>query len=128
MGRKENDFFIMGEQVITIHPLDYLFKGLEASEVFKLRLVNLFNKEVERLRVLKRELESIRSIVKNNRGNSRKLTELFGNDPNFMPLVAKFISNLAELDELSFCDAISEMVGVINRSAKCVIQVQIKVN
>ena len=104
----------MGEQVITIHPLDYLFKGLEASEVIKLRLVNLINKDVERLRVLKRELESIRSIVKNNRGNSRKLTELFGNDPNFMPLVAKFISNLAELEDLSFCDTISEMVGVIN--------------
>ncbi len=53
----------MGEQIITIHPLDYLFKGLEASEVIKLRLVNLISKEVEILKVLKEELKSIQKIV-----------------------------------------------------------------
>jgi hypothetical protein len=45
-----------------------------------------------------------------------------------MPLVAKFITILTELDEISACNTISEMIGVLNKISECILQIQIHLN
>jgi len=118
----------MEDPVVAIHPLDYLFQGLEAAEVLKLHLVSLVKEEANRLRNLKLKLNSIRKLVEVNQTNSRKLVQIFQEDQNIMPLVAKFITILTELDEISACNTISEMIGVLNRITECMLQVQIHLN
>jgi hypothetical protein len=118
----------MEDPVIVIHPLDYLFQGLEAAEVLKLHIVSLIKEEAHRLKNLKLKLNSVRRLVEVNQANSRKLTQMFQENQNIMPLVAKFITILAELDEISACNTISEMIGVLNRITECMIQVQIQLN
>jgi len=118
----------MEDPVVAIHPLDYLFQGLEAAEVLKLHLVSLVKEEANRLRNLKLKLNSIRKLVEVNQTNSRKLVQIFQEDLNIMPLVAKFITILTELDEISACNTISEMIGVLNRITECMLQIQIHLN
>ena len=118
----------MEDPVVAIHPLDYLFQGLEAAEVLKLHLVSLIKKEANRLRNLKLKLNSIRKLVEVNQTNSRKLVQIFQEDQNTMPLVAKFITILTELDEISACNTISEMIGVLNKITECMLQIQIHLN
>ena len=118
----------MEDPVVAIHPLDYLFQGLEAAEVLKLHLVSLIKEEENRLRNLKLKLNSIRKLVEVNQTNSRKLVQIFQEDLNIMPLVAKFITILTELDEISACNTISEMIGVLNKITECMLQVQIHLN
>ena len=118
----------MEDPVVAIHPLDYLFQGLEAAEVLKLHLVSLVKEEANRLRNLKLKLNSIRKLVEVNQTNSRKLVQIFQEDQNIMPLVAKFITILTELDEISACNTISEMIGVLNRITECMLQIQIHLN
>lgn len=118
----------MEDPVVAIHPLDYLFQGLEAAEVLKLHLVSLIKEEANRLRNLKLKLNSIRKLVEVNQTNSRKLVQIFQEDQNIMPLVAKFITILTELDEISACNTISEMIGVLNKISECMLQVQIHLN
>ena len=118
----------MEDPVVAIHPLDYLFQGLEAAEVLKLHLVSLVKEEANRLRNLKLKLNSIRKLVEVNQTNSRKLVQIFQEDLNIMPLVAKFITILTELDEISACNTISEMIGVLNKISECMLQVQIHLN
>jgi len=118
----------MEDPVVAIHPLDYLFQGLEAAEVLKLHLVSLVKEEANRLRNLKLKLNSIRRLVEVNQTNSRKLVQIFQKDQNIMPLVAKFITILTELDEISACNTISEMIGVLNKITECMLQVQIHLN
>jgi len=118
----------MEDPVVAIHPLDYLFQGLEAAEVLKLHLVSLVKEEANRLRNLKLKLNSIRKLVEVNQTNSRKLVQIFQEDQNIMPLVAKFITILTELDEISACNTISEMIGVLNKITECMLQVQIHLN
>ena len=118
----------MEDPVVAIHPLDYLFQGLEAAEVLKLHLISLVKEEANRLRNLKLKLNSIRKLVKVNQTNSRKLVQIFQEDQNIMPLVAKFITILTELDEISACNTISEMIGVLNRITECMLQIQIHLN
>ena len=115
----------MEDPVVAIHPLDYLFQGLEAAEVLKLHLVSLVKEEANRLRNLKLKLNSIRKLVEVNQTNSRKLVQIFQEDQNIMPLVAKFITILTELDEISACNTISEMIGVLNKITECMLQIQI---
>jgi hypothetical protein len=118
----------MEDPVVAIHPLDYLFQGLEAAEVLKLHLVSLIKEEANRLRNLKIKLNSIRKLVEVNQANSRKLVQIFQEDQNIMPLVAKFITILTELDEISACNTISEMIGVLNKISECILQIQIHLN
>jgi PP-loop superfamily ATP-utilizing enzyme len=118
----------MEEPVVKIHPLDYLFQGLEAAEVLKLHIVSLIKEEANRLKTLKLKLNSVRRIVEVNQINSEKLTQIFENDQNFMPLVARFITVLAELDEISACKTILEMIQVLNKITECMIQVQVQLN
>jgi len=118
----------MEDPVVAIHPLDYLFQGLEAAEVLKLHLVSLVKEEANRLRNLKLKLNSIRKLVEVNQTNSRKLVQIFQEDLNIMPLVAKFITILTELDEISACNTISEMIGVLNKISECMLQIQIHLN
>ena len=118
----------MEDPVVAIHPLDYLFQGLEAAEVLKLHLVSLIKEEANRLRNLKLKLNSIRKLVEVNQTNSRKLVQIFQEDQNIMPLVAKFITILTELDEISACNTISEMIGVLSRITECMLQIQIHLN
>jgi len=118
----------MEDPVVAIHPLDYLFQGLEAAEVLKLHLVSLVKEEANRLRNLKLKLNSIRKLVEVNQTNSRKLVQIFQEDQNIMPLVAKFITILTELDEISACNTISEMIGALNKITECMLQVQIHLN
>ena len=118
----------MEDPVVAIHPLDYLFQGLEAAEVLKLHLISLVKEEANRLRNLKLKLNSIRKLVEVNQTNSRKLVQIFQEDQNIMPLVAKFITILTELDEISACNTISEMIGVLNKITECMLQVQIHLN
>jgi hypothetical protein len=118
----------MEDPVVAIHPLDYLFQGLEAAEVLKLHLVSLIKEEANRLRNLKLKLNSIRKLVEVNQTNSRKLVQIFQEDQNIMPLVAKFITILTELDEISACNTISEMIGVLNKISECILQIQIHLN
>jgi hypothetical protein len=118
----------MEDPVVAIHPLDYLFQGLEAAEVLKLHLVSLVKEEANRLRNLKLKLNSIRKLVEVNQTNSRKLVQIFQEDQNIMPLVAKFITILTELDEISACNTISEMIGVLNKISECILQIQIHLN
>ena len=118
----------MEDPVVAIHPLDYLFQGLEAAEVLKLHLVSLIKEEANRLKNLKLKLNSIRKLVEVNQANSRKLTQIFQQNQNIMPLVAKFITILTELDEISACNTISEMIGVLNKITECMLQVQIHLN
>ena len=118
----------MEDPVVAIHPLDYLFQGLEAAEVLKPHLVSLIKEEANRLRNLKLKLNSIRKLVEVNQTNSRKLVQIFQEDQNIMPLVAKFITILTELDEISACNTISEMIGVLNKITECMLQVQIHLN
>jgi hypothetical protein len=118
----------MEDPVVAIHPLDYLFQGLEAAEVLKLHLISLIKEEANRLRNLKLKLNSIRKLVEVNQTNSRKLIQIFQEDQNIMPLVAKFITILTELDEISACNTISEMIGVLNRITECMLQIQIHLN
>ena len=40
----------MEDPVVAIHPLDYLFQGLEAAEVLKLHIVSLIKEEANRLK------------------------------------------------------------------------------
>ena len=115
----------MEDPVVAIHPLDYLFQGLEAAEVLKLHIVSLIKEEANRLKNLKLKLNSIRKLVEVNQTNSRKLVQIFQEDQNIMPLVAKFITILTELDEISACNTISEMIGVLNRITECMLQIQI---
>jgi hypothetical protein len=118
----------MEDPVVAIHPLDYLFQGLEAAEVLKLHLVSLIKEEANRLRNLKLKLNSIRKLVEVNQTNSRKLVQIFQEDQNIMPLVAKFITILTELDEISACNTISEMIGVLNKISECILQIEIHLN
>jgi hypothetical protein len=118
----------MEDPVVAIHPLDYLFQGLEAAEVLKLHLVSLIKEEANRLRNLKLKLNLIRKLVEVNQTNSRKLVQIFQEDLNIMPLVAKFITILTELDEISACNTISEMIGVLNKISECMLQIQIHLN
>ena len=118
----------MEDPVVAIHPLDYLIQGLEAAEVLKLHLVSLIKEEANRLRNLKLKLNSIRKLVEVNQTNSRKLVQIFQEDQNIMPLVAKFITILTELDEISACNTISEMIGVLNKISECILQIQIHLN
>ena len=118
----------MEDPVVAIHPLDYLFQGLEAAEVLKLHIVSLIKEEANRLKNLKLKLNSIRKLVEVNQTNSRKLVQIFQEDQNIMPLVAKFITILTELDEISACNTISEMIGVLNKISECMLQVQIHLN
>ncbi len=118
----------MEDPIVAIHPLDYLFQGLEAAEVLKLHIVSLIKEEAHRLRNLKLKLNSVKRLVEVNQANSRKLTRIFQENQNIMPLVAKFITILTELDEISACNTISEMIGVLNRITECMIQVQIQLN
>jgi hypothetical protein len=118
----------MEDPVVAIHPLDYLFQGLEAAEVLKLHLVSLVKEEANRLRNLKLKLNSIRKLVEVNQTNSRKLVQIFQEDQNIMPLVAKFITILTELDEISACNTISEMIGVLNKISECILQIEIHLN
>jgi hypothetical protein len=118
----------MEDPVVAIHPLDYLFQGLEAAEVLKLHLVSLIKEEANRLRNLKLKLNSIRKLVEANQANSRKLVQIFQEDQNIMPLVDKFITILTELDEISTCNTISEMIGVLNKITECMLQIQIHLN
>ncbi len=118
----------MEDPVVAIHPLDYLFQGLEAAEVLKLHMVSLIKEEANRLRNLKLKLNSIRKLVEANQTNSRKLVQIFQEDQNIMPLVAKFITILTELDEISACNTISEMIGVLNKITECMLQIQIHLN
>ena len=118
----------MEDPVVAIHPLDYLFQGLEAAEVLKLHLVSLIKEEANRLRNLKLKLNSIRKLVEVNQTNSRKLVQIFQEHQNIMPLVAKFITILTELDEISACNTISEMIGVLNKISECMLQVQMHLN
>jgi hypothetical protein len=118
----------MEDPVVTIHPLDYLFQGLEAAEILKLHMVSLIKEEANRLRNLKLKLNSIRKLVEVNQANSRKLTQIFQENENIMPLVAKFITILTELEEISACNTISEMIGVLNRITECMLQIQIQLN
>ena len=118
----------MEDPVVAIHPLDYLFQGLEAAEVLKLHLVSLIKEEANRLRNFKLKLNSIRKLVEVNQTNSRKLVQIFQEDLNIMPLVAKFITILTELDEISACNTISEMIGVLNKISECMLQIQILLN
>ena len=118
----------MEDPVVAIHPLDYLLQGLEAAEVLKLHLVSLIKEEANRLRNLKLKLNSIRKLVEVNQTNSRKLVQIFQEDQNIMPLVAKFITILTELDEISACNTISEMIGVLNKISECMLQIQIHLN
>ena len=118
----------MEDPVVAIHPLDYLFQGLEAAEVLKLHLVSLIKEEANRLRNLKLKLNLIRKLVEVNQTNSRKLVQIFQEDMNIMPLVAKFITILTELDEISACNTISEMIGVLNKISECMLQIQIHLN
>jgi len=118
----------MEDPVVAIHPLDYLFQGLEAAEVLKLHLVSLIKEEANRLRNLKLKLNLIRKLVEVNQTNSRKLVQIFQEDQNIMPLVAKFITILTELDEISACNTISEMIGVLNKISECMLQIQIHLN
>ena len=115
----------MEDPVVAIHPLDYLFQGLEAAEVLKLHLISLIKEEANRLRNLKLKLNSIRKLVEVNQANSRKLVQIFQEDQNIMPLVAKFITILTELDEISACNTISEMIGVLNKMTECMLQIQV---
>ena len=118
----------MEDPVVAIHPLDYLFQGLGAAEVLKLHLVSLIKEEANRLKNLKLKLNSIRKLVEVNQTNSRKLVQIFQEDLNIMPLVAKFITILTELDEISACNTISEMIGVLNKISECMLQIQIHLN
>jgi len=118
----------MEDPVVAIHPLDYLFQGLEAAEVLKLHIVSLIKEEANRLKNLKLKLNSVRKLVEVNQTNSRKLVQIFQEDLNIMPLVAKFITILTELDEISACNTISEMIGVLNKISECMLQVQIHLN
>jgi len=116
----------MEDPIILIHSLDYLFLGLEAAEVMKMDLVNEVRKEADRLNELKTKLTRIREIVKINKENSQKLAQFYEKDQNLMPLVAKFITTLTELDEISSCKTITEMMRVIERITQCMIQIQIQ--
>ena len=118
----------MEDPVVAIHPLDYLFQGLEAAEVLRLHLVSLIKEEANRLRNLKLKMNSIRKLIEVNQTNSRKLVQIFQEDQNIMPLVAKFITILTELDEISACNTISEMIGVLNKITECMLQIQIHLN
>ena len=118
----------MEDPVVAIHPLDYLFQGLEAAEVLKLHIVSLIKEEANRLKNLKLKLNSVKKLVEVNQTNSRKLVQIFQEDMNIMPLVAKFITILTELDEISACNTISEMIGVLNRITECMLQIQIHLN
>ena len=118
----------MEDPVVAIHPLDYLFQGLEAAEVLKLHIVSLIKEEAHRLRNLKLKLNSVRKLVEVNQANSRKLTKMFQENQNVMPLVAKFITTLTELDEISACNTISEMIGVLNKITECTLQIQVQLN
>ena len=118
----------MEDPVVAIHPLDYLFQGLEAAEVLKLHLISLIKEEANRLRNLKLKMNSIRKLIEVNQTNSRKLVQIFQEDQNIMPLVAKFITILTELDEISACNTISEMIGVLNKISECMLQIQIHLN
>jgi len=118
----------MEDPVVAIHPLDYLFQGLEAAEVLKLHLISLIKEEANRLRNLKLKMNSIRKLIEVNQTNSRKLVQIFQEDLNIMPLVAKFITILTELDEISACNTISEMIGVLNKISECMLQIQIHLN
>ena len=118
----------MEDPVVAIHPLDYLFQGLEAAEVLKLHIVSLIKEEANRLKNLKLKLNSVKKLVEVNQTNSRKLVQIFQEDMNIMPLVAKFITILTELDEISACNTISEMIGVLNKITECMLQVQIHLN
>jgi hypothetical protein len=128
LGRQKDDDAMMEDPVVTIHPLDYLFQGLEAAEILKLHMVSLIKEEANRLRNLKLKLNSIRKLVEVNQANSRKLTQIFQENENIMPLVAKFITILTELEEISACNTISEMIGVLNRITECMLQIQIQLN
>ena len=116
----------MEEPIILIHSLDYLFLGLEAAEVMKMDLVNEVRMEADRLNELKTKLTRIREIVKINKENSQKLAQFYEKDQNLMPLVAKFVTTLTELDEISSCKTITEMMRVIERITQCMIQIQIQ--
>jgi len=118
----------MEDPVVAIHPLDYLFQGLEAAEVLKLHIVSLIKEEANRLKNLKLKLNSVKKLVEVNQTNSRKLVQIFQEDMNIMPLVAKFITILTELDEISACNTISEMIGVLNKISECTLQIQIHLN
>jgi len=118
----------MEDPVVAIHPLDYLFQGLEAAEVLKLHIVSLIKEEANRLKNLKLKLNSVKKLVEVNQTNSRKLVQIFQEDMNIMPLVAKFITILTELDEISACNTISEMIGVLNKISECMLQIQIHLN
>ena len=50
----------------TIHPLDYLLQGLEASEKIKMFLVPMMEEEERRHKNLQTKLNNMREIVKVN--------------------------------------------------------------
>jgi hypothetical protein len=110
----------------TIHPLDYLLQGLEASEKVKVSLVKLIEQEERRIKDLQTKIDNLREIIKANQENGQKLLQIYEQDSNIMPLVSRFIVNLIQLSELASCKTIEKMVDTARTINLCQIPVRIQ--
>ena len=111
----------------TIHPLDYLLQGLEASEKIELSLVSMIEEEERRLKDLQVKLNNMREIVKINQENGQKLLQVYEQNSNIMPLVARFIANIIQLNELASCKTIEDTINTAKIISKCQIPVKIQI-
>ena len=110
----------------TIHPLDYLLQGLEASEKIKMFLVTMIEEEERRHKNLQTKLNNMREIVKVNQENGQKLLQIYEQNTNIMPLVARFIVNIIQLNELASCKTIEDLISTAKAINKCQIPVKIQ--
>ena len=111
----------------TIHPLDYLLQGLEASEKIKLSLVSMIEEEERRLKDLQVKLNNMREIVKINQENGQKLLQVYEQNSDIMPLVARFIANIIQFNELASCKTIEDTIKTAKIISKCQIPVKIQI-
>jgi hypothetical protein len=112
----------MGEPV-EITPLEYLNGGLIATDKLRVQLSDLIKQYFAKAQHLRAKMTSIHSSIIVNQVKANRLLEVYKGNEEVLPLVAKYIANLVQLEQITACDNIERTYEAMNCLEQCRIKI-----
>ncbi len=97
--------------------------GLIATDKLRAQLSDLIKQEFAKGQTFKAKMTSIHSSIKVNQVKANRLLELYKGDEEVLPLVARYIANLVQLELITACGNIERMYEAMNCLEQCQIRI-----
>jgi len=111
----------MPSRIRNFNATDYACRGIKIVKAIKSILKELMKFQPDRKgRMLQAisHVQSARQLVQSHKNCSYNLAQIYEGDKNIAPLIAKFITDLIDLERIVSCSSLRKMKEVIESTPK----------